>query len=515
MEEDKVNLVVEGTSVTVSKRLLCENSNYFKTMFGGHFREEKQRDIELHLVTLDTFQLILDTLKENDFQKIMNSKLEQVFDVFKSSNMFQFEGIQTFCTNLLSERIQLSNCWTILSAADFLSEQNLVRKCENIILFSINETTTSDGFLCTSEECLLRILNNPHLNISDENHLQKALEKWCVLNIEESSRQEKLGQLKMAAFSHNKFLPVVPCVVGYTYENDEKKARIFCWDKVSQKIQLLDGEMDFEKFNYVETKGFKIASSGPDLVMSGGEYSFGNSNWQKGVMLWSSFDQNWRSFAKLELSRRHHSAVIINKEAFLIGGFGKHRVILDSVVRVNLETGEQRDCANIPVPMYRPAVAAISDNEILLVGKQMVAVFNIRDNIWRQVTVTNFPKNIEYDNGMYNPESSTFYLTSRISRELHKLRFSDRDKCDISLVGSFSSEAQNTCFIAHEGVIYNFNSDEFGDERMVETFNAAKNTFEVAWKELVTEDFSPMTYDFSPHYSLGCFPLVNYDFRTS
>merc|ERR1712110_1164923 len=237
--------------------------------------------------------------------------------------------------------------------------------------------------------------------------------------------------------------------------------------------------------------------------MSGGEYSFGNSNWQKGVMLWSSFDQNWRPFAKLDLSRRHHSAVIINQEVFLIGGFGKHRVILDSVVRVNLETGVQRDCANIPVPMYRPAVDAINDNEILLVGKQMVAVFNIKDNNWKKVSVTNFPKNIEYDKGMYDSKSSTFYLTSRISRELYQLRFSDSDNCDISLVGSFSSEAQNTCFVAQEGVIYNFNSDEFGDERMVETFDVIKNTFTVVWKELVSE------WDFSPHYSLGCFPLVN------
>ena len=509
MEQDKVNLVVEGTYVTVSKKLLCESSNYFQTMFQGHFKEEKQRDIELHLVTLDTFQLILDTIKENDFQKITNSNLEQIMDVMKSSNMFQFEGIQSFCSNLLSERIQSSNCWKILSTADLISQQNLVRRCENFILFSINETTTSDGFLSTDEECLLGILNNPHLNISCENHLQKALESWSVANIAEDIRQEKLGQLKRAASSHNKSLPVVPCVVGYTYESDEKKARIFCWDKTSQKIQLLDGEMEFEKFNYVDAKGFKIASSGAELVMSGGEYSFGNSNWQKGVMLWSSFDQNWRPFAKLDLSRRHHSAVIINKEVFLIGGFGKHRVILDSVVSVNLETGEQRDCANIPVPMYRPAVDAINDNEILLVGKQMVAVFNIKDNNWKKVSVTNFPKNIEYDKGMYDSKSSTFYLTSRISRELYQLRFSDSDNCDISLVGSFSSEAQNTCFVAQEGVIYNFNSDEFGDERMVETFDVIKNTFTVVWKELVSE------WDFSPHYSLGCFPLVNYDFRTS
>ena len=149
-----------------------------------------------------------------------------------------------------------------------------------MILLSINETTTSEGFQSISDESLLRILNHPHLNISCENHLQKALETWCIVNIDEERRQERLKHLKRAISSHDKFLPVVPCVVGYTYDNDEKKARIFCWDKNNQEIKLLDGEMDFEKFNYVDAKSFKIASSGPNLVMSGGEYSFRNSIWQ-------------------------------------------------------------------------------------------------------------------------------------------------------------------------------------------------------------------------------------------
>ena len=242
MDQDRVNLVVEGSSISVSKRLLCENSSYFQTMFQGHFREEKQQDIELHLVMLDTFHIILDTIAENDFQKIQNSKLEQILDVFKTSNMLQFERVQSFCSDLLSERIQLLNCWTILSTADLISAQSLIRKCENLILFSFNETTTSEGFLATSEESLLRILVNPHLNILCENHLQKALENWCEVNIDEERRQEKINQLKKAISSHDKFLPVVPCVVGYTYEND-----------------FLDGEMDFEN-NYVDAEGFKIAS---------------------------------------------------------------------------------------------------------------------------------------------------------------------------------------------------------------------------------------------------------------
>ena len=511
MDQDQVNLILEGMdgnlTVTANKSLLCDNSKYFETMFMGNFKEEKENDIQLHQVKQEPFKLILDTIEKNDFQFIQNSSLEKILDVLECSNMLQFEKIQTFCIGILSERIQSSNCWVILQTADLVSERTLMRKCENFILFNIHQTTSSKGFLATSEESLLRILNNPHLNISSFKCLYKALKNWSNVNIVVDKTESTERMMKMA--SQEKTLPLVPCVVGYTYKNEEKKARIFCWDKISQKIKLLDGEMDFEKFNYVDAKGFKIASSGARLVMSGGEYSFGNSNWQKGVMLWSSFDQNWRSLGKLELSRRHHSVVIINKEAFLLGGFGKHRVILDSVVRVDLETGEQSECAKIPEPMYRPAVDSINNEEIILVGKQSAAVLVIKHNKWRPLKVTNFPKNIEFDKGMYDTTSSTFFLTSRISRELYQLKFKDGDNCDISLVGKFSSEAQNTCFIAQERVIYNFNSDEFGDERTVETYNVVENCFRVVWKDLVPE------WDFSPHYSLGCFPLVNYDFRIS
>ena len=50
--------------------------------------------------------------------------------------------------------------------ANLISAQSLIRKCENLIRVSINETTTSEGFKSISEESLLRILNHPHLNIS-------------------------------------------------------------------------------------------------------------------------------------------------------------------------------------------------------------------------------------------------------------------------------------------------------------------------------------------------------------
>ena len=43
------------------------------------------------------------------------------------------------------------------------------------------------------------------------------------------------------------------------------------------------------------------------------------------------------------------------KCVYLVGGFGRHRVMLDSVVRAELATGEQRDCAALDTPLYRSA----------------------------------------------------------------------------------------------------------------------------------------------------------------
>ena len=75
-------------------------------------------------------------------------------------------------------------------------------------------------------------------------------------------------------------------------------------------------------------------------------------------------------------------------------------------------------------------------------------------------------------------------------------------KLQLELLGSFTTEANNTCIVNE--VIYNFNSEEFGDEHVVESFDTRTQQFQVLWKKDIPD------WDFSPHYCLGCFPLVNY-----
>ena len=201
--------------------------------------------------------------------------------------------------------------------------------------------------------------------------------------------------------------------------------------------------------------------------------------------------------------------------------------MLDSVVRAELGTGEQRDCAALDTPLYRsatfyilytlstffifsPALDSWRDGKLIAVGRRKVSVYSPDTDSWRPLHADTFPSDIEFDRGLHDPASHSLYLTSRLSCSLYQLTQDETkpgDTCQIRHVGKFSAEAQNTCLVAQDRRIYNFSSDEFGDNRSVEVFHIDSETFETLWSQDVPE------WDFSSQYSLGCFPLVHYDFK--
>ena len=95
------------------------------------------------------------------------------------------------------------------------------------------------------------------------------------------------------------------------------------------------------------------------------------------------------------------------------------------------------------------------------------------------------------------------YLTSTFSRTITRV---SRDPYGYTLesMGQFSKEAGNVCMVGSR--LYNFYSEEFGDERVVESFNTETGKFTVHLNEELPQwDFSP-----APQYSYGCFPILAY-----
>lgn len=285
-----------------------------------------------------------------------------------------------------------------------------------------------------------------------------------------------------------------------TYRAKEKSVHMFVFDPVTCKVEPF-GAVTNVQDGEVEASGFKVANTGVDLVLSGGEFSLGQSNWSRSVTQWSSFRRSWEQIATMDNVRRHHTMVIMDREVYLLGGFGKHRIILDSVDSINLDTGDKRECASLPVAMYRPAAAQFR-GRIFVVGKKKVMVYHpYPQNYWASLNQIGLPTDVEFDSALAS--DTHIYLTSAHSRELHRFDPECGDsEMKLEMVGKFSKEANNTCIV--NGVIYNFNSEEFDDERVVESFDTRSNVFKVLWKRDVPE------WDFSPHYCLGCFPIVDY-----
>ena len=83
-----------------------------------------------------------------------------------------------------------------------------------------------------------------------------------------------------------------------------------------------------------------LSSLGKDLYMSGGEVKLGRNKWYNKLLRYDSFNREWKELSEMPHPRRHHSMVAWGKHLYLIGGFGRHRIMLDSVDRYDTQTGK-------------------------------------------------------------------------------------------------------------------------------------------------------------------------------
>ena len=208
--------------------------------------------------------------------------------------------------------------------------------------------------------------------------------------------------------------------------------------------------------------------------------------------------------------RRHHSVCWSEdfKGIYLIGGFGRNRLILDKVDYVCVHTGSVIELPPMPTQMYSPASCFFRGR--LFVLKSHVYVYHPNTTKWSKMEHVILPKHIEFNRAIVH--GSYIYLTGNHAYELYRFnpdekkssldRNIDEDEQELELLGKFSNEAQNVCVVGN--TIYNFSTDQFEYNSTIETFDLNTKKFQVVWGK-DTEEF-----DFSPYYSSGCFPLVIY-----
>ena len=300
-----ITLVVGGEIFHVEKEKLESCSDYFRAMFSNNFQEEQSDRIELKSVELEAFRTMLDWVQSDAVMETADTR--DLMEVLECSNMLQVTRISDNCSKLLKARLSEENCWQILQLADLVSDRQLFKTSQQFILWNFHSLYQHSHLTRLDKNNFIKIISSQFLNVGREVFVVRAITDWIeahkpdqsvMKNILESclyltglspADKEEVKKNKYLASSscdpeylvmsqnRRRKLPTVPCVVGYVYgKNNTKSVCIFGWNERENKMVVVT-EIPSVQADQVVASGFKVASEGVELVLSGGEFSLGYS----------------------------------------------------------------------------------------------------------------------------------------------------------------------------------------------------------------------------------------------
>ncbi|PSN54654.1 hypothetical protein C0J52_01082 [Blattella germanica] len=321
-------------------------------------------------------------------------------------------------------------------------------------------------------------------------------------------------------------LPLVPCVVGHKIEGtglqqmeigqdrrqqsvtDRGKAYIIYFQEKESKSPLPFLQITKPSVGPQELKGYKVICKGLNLYIIGGEHLVGYGNWNLSVWKYDIIRETWHYETSIPSPRRHQSVCCLGDYIYIIGGVGRHRVIMDSVEKYHVGTRIWSRCSALPQSLYS-AACCTHKGSIFVFGPQ-VYLYNSNFDNWHVLSGASMLSTMSFSTAMSHGD--WIYLTGTYSKEL--VRFTpqnitvDEDiaSSNFDVLGSFKHLTSNTCLV--HNVIYSFSSDDFENNMYVEAYYIAEKKFEVLWDSITMGKSGIL--DFSPKHCIGCFPLLRY-----
>ena len=131
----------DGKLFKVHKLVLASCSSYFQAMFTNEMRESRESKIKMALESN-----VLKVLVEYAYTCKMDLKsLADVKDVLVAANMLLFSGVETVCVDFISKKINKSNCVDILTFAEAISSEELLRNAFEYMERNIMEISSHKG----------------------------------------------------------------------------------------------------------------------------------------------------------------------------------------------------------------------------------------------------------------------------------------------------------------------------------------------------------------------------------
>lgn len=293
--------------------------------------------------------------------------------------------------------------------------------------------------------------------------------------------------------------PLLPCVIGFKRTNTfSKKKKAKLSDEESddetilsrpsfrrQNMSAIPVVYSYDPYNKVVKEeltltklcegpvpcsGYQVCAIGPSVYILGGEYLLGHSNWNKENCSYNTATKKWTLNTSLPQPRRHHMACVLDNVIYLLGGYGKHRVLQSSVDAFDTLTGAWRQCSDMPQAVHTGAVCSYKKRLLLFTQDlQLFTYFPERDR-WSSSSLIS-PHKQGYRAAL--PWENSIYLIDNCSTKVYKYSPEEENK-NISYFGRFIAPPVNLCII--DGAIYSFSHDDVDDGHVVEVLNVSENS---------------------------------------
>jgi hypothetical protein len=164
-------------------RSILNESNFFRTLLNGPFKESKLHEIELKiddsLITESSFVMLLDFM----YNKDVNILPDDIFHLAVTAQYFQMHNIVEYCENKIIGMIQGGNCIDIYHFADryFMERtKTIVFKWMLLRLFPVK---CWDQLNYMTIELIVELIKNPRLVVPNEMYLYHMLVIFIQMQI--------------------------------------------------------------------------------------------------------------------------------------------------------------------------------------------------------------------------------------------------------------------------------------------------------------------------------------------
>ncbi|XP_076040270.1 kelch-like protein 38 isoform X2 [Oratosquilla oratoria] len=280
-------------------------------------------------------------------------------------------------------------------------------------------------------------------------------------------------------------LPFLPCVVGFQ-ENKKFKKKLKTSDDEDEdsisvsrrnkklmpvvylynwRTKQIQVEVVLDKLyeGPVSCSGYQLCSVGPYIYVTGGEYMLGHSNWNKALWCFDKTRRKWIKEDTLPRPRRHHMVCVLDDIIYLIGGYGKYRIIQDSVDSFDTSRGRWTECPPLPQPVGSGAACAYNNQIWVFNHDTHLFKYFPGSRYWQTSTL---PQCQNQNFRAALPYGDYIYLIEQCSYKVYKF-CPDSEK--VHVFGQFRSAPVNVCQV--DGKLYSFSHDDFDDSHVIEVLD--------------------------------------------